>query len=296
MSSISDLRRDDIVAGASLPQEANASSVAWAAIFGGALTAVAISLALLILGSALGLSTVSPWSRPDTIASFTVKTAIWLIVMQWIASAVGGYLTGRLRTRWAGVHGDEVFFRDTAHGFLAWAVATLLTASVMASAVSAVVGGGLHAATAVAAGAAAGGSQGAVQKAESDSADPLTAYSIDGLFRPASPNAAATTQDVRAETTRILALGVKNGAVPENDKAYLASLVAARTGLDEAEAKQRVDDTIAAMNEAKEKAKQDAEAARKAAMHASLYIFLSLLIGAFIASSAATVGGRHRDE
>jgi hypothetical protein len=118
--------------------ESSASAVEWAAIVGGALGAVGISIILFTLGSGLGLSTVSPWSWSNpSPTTFGVVAAIWLIVTQWLASALGGYLTGRLRTKWVGIRTDEVFFRDTAHGFLAWALATVLVATFIALAASA---------------------------------------------------------------------------------------------------------------------------------------------------------------
>lgn len=101
------------------------NGVSWPAILAGAVSAVALSLILLMLGQGLGLSSVSVWDAPsDTAITLTAGIAIWLIVMQWLSSAMGGYLAGRLRQRWAGVDADEVFFRDTAQGFLAWCVAT----------------------------------------------------------------------------------------------------------------------------------------------------------------------------
>src|ERR1700757_5178971 len=102
------------------------SAVSWAAILAGAATAVATSLVLLAIGTGFGLASVSPWGNGPSPVTFTVMTAIWLIVMQWLSSAMGGYMTGRLRTRWTGTHTHEVFFRDTAHGFLTWSVATLI--------------------------------------------------------------------------------------------------------------------------------------------------------------------------
>ena len=46
---------------------------------------------------------------------------------------------------------------------------------------------------------------------------------------------------------------------------------------------------------AEDKAKQAADAARKASAKASFYLFFSMLIGAFIASTAGAIGGRQRD-
>ena len=120
--------------------EAHSSGVSWGAVFGGAFVAAAFYLILLALGAGLGLSAVSPWSNIGASASTVGSAAIiWLILMQIIASALGGYLTGRLRTRWALIHTDEVYFRDTANGFLAWAVALVISVTFLASAAASMV-------------------------------------------------------------------------------------------------------------------------------------------------------------
>jgi hypothetical protein len=122
------------------------SAASWPAIVAGAFVAASVSLVLLALGSGLGFAAISPWSgRGVTATTFAVTTAIWLIVMQWVSSAFGGYITGRLRTRWVGAHTHEVFFRDTAHGLVMWAVATVLVAATLATSLSSAIGGGVHA-------------------------------------------------------------------------------------------------------------------------------------------------------
>ena len=118
------------------PVRNNTSAVAWSAVFAGAAATAALSLILLILGVGLGLSAVSPWAQTGVGAvTFGISTIVWLTVTQIIASGMGGYLAGRLRTRWSGVHTDEVYFRDTAHGFLSWGVATLVTAMLLTPAI-----------------------------------------------------------------------------------------------------------------------------------------------------------------
>jgi hypothetical protein len=270
--------------------ESSTSAISWPAILGGALAAAAFSLMLLALGSGFGLASVSPWANTGaSAATFTVMTAIWLIVVQWVSSGLGGYLTGRLRTKWVGVHTHEVFFRDTANGFLAWASAAVIGAAVLASAASSLLGGGMHVAATIASGAAAGTSQGAVQ------ANP-SAYLVDSLFRSDHPNANTGDQEVRAETGRIIATGIKNGDMPASDRTYLAQIVAARTGLSQADAEKRVDEVIAKAKAAENKARQVADEARKAGTYLSIFTAVSMLIGAFIAAAAAALGGRHRDE
>jgi hypothetical protein len=125
----------------------------------------------------------------------------------------------------------------------------------------------------------------------------ISAYNIDTLFRPAQPNAnsANSNADARAETTRILARSLTSGDVPAADRAYLAQLVAARTGVSDTDAQKRVDDTIAQVQADETKARQAADAARKASAAASIFTALSMVIGAFIACAAAALGGQLRD-
>ena len=112
--------------------ESSASAVEWGAIFAGGLAAIGITAILFTLGPGLGLTTVSPWSlRNPSPTTFGTAAAIWMIVTQWLASAFGGYLTGRLRTKWVGIRTDEVLFRDTAHGLLAWALGTVIMAALV---------------------------------------------------------------------------------------------------------------------------------------------------------------------
>jgi hypothetical protein len=273
-------------------RESSVSAVAWTAIVGGAFAAAALSLLLFILGSGLGLSSVSPWSNTGASAgALTAGAAIWLIVVQWISSGLGGYLTGRLRTKWANMHTDEVFFRDTAHGFLSWAVATVVVAALAASAASTVVTGAASTTKDLATAAVTGASQGAAQSG----VDP-TAYYTDALFRSDRPAPNASDQDVKGEAGRILAMGARNGSLSDGDKAYLAQLVSARTGMPQDAAEKRVNDVIGQAQAAAQKARETADQARKVTARTSFFLFFSMLVGAFIASAAAALGGRHRDE
>jgi hypothetical protein len=271
-----------------VPAEAPSSAVSWPAIIAGAFVAVSVSLILLALGSGLGLGMASPWPGDGASATtFTVVTAIWLIVVQWVASGFGGYLTGRLRTRWTRLHAHEVFFRDTAHGFITWALATVVTVSLVALAASAALGAGVRAASTVASGAAQG--------AASAAADSVNAYDVDALFRSARPDAGSSAE-AREEATRIFARSLATGTLPAEDRTYLAQLISAHTGISQEEAVTRLDAVSARINAANVKVREAADAARKAGALASLYTALSMLIGAFIASVAAVIGGHQRDE
>lgn len=290
--------------GVSTATESSSTAVSWGPIIAGAFAASTLTFILMLLGSGLGLTMVSPWSGSGLSAtSFAVSTAIWLVVVQWLSSGVGGYLAGRLRTKWVGIHTDEVYFRDTAHGFLAWALATLLVVGVLGSALSAAIGTGVQAASNVASGAAMGASAGASANASnaSASADDATSYLVDSLFRPADPAKLATGNPgdqaaAAGQASRILIAGAVAGEVSAEDKTYLSQLVAARTGLSEADAKTRVDAVLAKAQDAKVKAQQAADTARKASATFALLGALSLVIGAFIASAAAALGGRQRDD
>ena len=274
--------------------EAYSSGVSWPAVIGGAFVTAAFSLILLSLGTGLGLASISPWANTGASASTIGAAAIvWLIMMQLVASALGGYLAGRLRTKWASIHTDEVFFRDTAHGFLSWAVAVVLTAGFLASAAASMAGGALQAGAATAAGSVAV-VNGAAGQATDRTFDP-NAYFVDMFFRTDRPTADGTEASVRAETGRIIVNALRQDDVPVADKAYLVHVVSARTGLGPAEADKRVSDVIAQARSVALQARQAADTARKAAAHLSLWIFVALLIGAFCASFAATIGGRQRD-
>ena len=118
--------------------ESSAAAVSWPAIFAGAFVAAAVSVLLVALGSGFGFAAVSPWpGGGPSPTTFAVSTGIWLIIVQWVASGMGGYIAGRLRTKWVGTHTHEVFFRDTAHGFVTWAVATVVVAIIVAAGASA---------------------------------------------------------------------------------------------------------------------------------------------------------------
>lgn len=278
------------------PVESSRSALAWGPVIGGAFASAAASVILLFLGSGVGLTMVSANANSGfSLAALGITAAIWFMVVQWLSSALGGYLTGRLRTKWAAVHTDEVFFRDTAHGFLSWAIATVFVIGFLSSAL----GTFLNAGASVVGSAA--GTAGAVAASTASSADgsATSNYFSNLLLRPAPDNAAPTANNAAAASaavTNILVTGAANGQIPDDDKAYLATVVAQQTGLSQDAAKARVDTVLTRIDEATQTAKVAAEKARKAASTASLIAAASLLVGAFIASASAALGGAQRDE
>jgi hypothetical protein len=257
--------------------ESSAHALSWGAIIAGGLAAAGLSLVLLAFGAGAGFSSISPWTPTATSTTFKVTVGIYFVVMAMMASAVGGYLSGRLRTRWAGASPREVFFRDTAHGFLTWAFATILSLTLLATPVASLVGG----------------SSSALARTAGQTTGLLDA-SVDELLRPNSGNSAASTGVAenaawRDETGRIFSSAFQNGGeFGPDDRAYLAQVVAARTGLTPLQAQERVTAII-------DKAKRTADAARKAAAQMSLWLAAALLVGAFSASLAAIEGGALRD-
>jgi hypothetical protein len=257
--------------------ESQQSGVIWSAIFGGAVSAVAVTVLLVMLGSGVGLAAISPFGGhgPGPV-TFRVSAGIWLIVTQWISSGLGGYLTGRLRTKWAGLHTHEVFFRDTANGFVTWAAATLITLGIASSGIGAIMGGGMHRPPPPPHGEAMGFAGGNL-------ADPVTR-----MMRPSHPDAALPAPEQRDEAQQILATGVAGKMLPD-DRSYLSALIVARTGVSMPEAYQRIDSAVL-------QEKQEADAARKAGAATLMFGALAMLVGAFVACVAAAIGGQQRDE
>jgi len=286
--------------------------VSWSAVFAGATVAAALSLILLLIGAGLGLSSVSPWAGEGVGAeALGWSTIVWVTFMSLAASGLGGYIAGRLRRKWVGIHTDEVYFRDTAHGLLAWGVSTLAMATLLASVAAAIVSGGARAGAEIVGGVAASASAAAVNSAEEfdgEAANPLD-YFVDALFRPgpaassasAAPRAATDrTTDRAAEVSRIFinALSARE-PLPQEDLDYVTRLVAERTELTTQQAERRVRDvyerTQARIDELQSATKEAADTAAKASAYTSLWLSVALLAGALLASFAATCGGRQRD-
>jgi hypothetical protein len=260
--------------------EAYSSGVSWPAVIGGAFVAAAMGLILLTLGTGLGFSSVSPWSNAGASAqTITWAAILWMIVTQIIAASLGGYLAGRLRTKWTQVHSDEVYFRDTAHGFLVWAVGLVITASILVSSVAVFAGERAH-----------GGTSGPAAAASDGTALDPNAYFVDSLLRSGPGTTGSGTNDLaeRGSVQRTFDHALREGSIPPADKSYLAQVVAVRTGMTGPDAEKRVMDVFA-------EAQSAADHLRSAIARFSLWLFVALLCGAFFASYAGTIGGKQRD-
>lgn len=305
------------------PLTTNSSAVSWGAIFAGAAGAASLAMLLLMLGVGLGLSSVSPYGNHGVDAgTIGIATIAWLMFTQIAASGMGGYLAGRLRSKWIDTHTDEVYFRDTAHGFLAWAVAALVSAVLLTSAIGSIIGGGAKAVGAAAGGASSLSITGMANASNNGESNSSMGYFVNSLFRTASnptqeSNPAATdaqtsgamtsaqpqiksvTPQQSTEIAGIFLNSINTGALPADDLQYVASVVAQNTGISQQEAEQRVQTIYTKaqtkVQEVKAQAKEAADKARKTSSYLALWTFVSLLCGAFIASLCATFGGRQRD-
>lgn len=274
------------------------SGVSWASILAGAFVAAAASLPLLALGGGLGLASVSPWSGSAVSgATFTNITGAYLLLVAVMSSAIGGYLASRLRTKWTDLHSNEVFFRDSAHGFVTWAFATVLGASLLATPSAHLVGGAVSGV-----GAAAGASA-------TQAANPNAVF-VDRLFRsdrpvqstgesaaapgtpagaPSNASSVQNNNSAKAEVVRLWTTSFTAGSgLQPADRTYVAHLVAQQTGLSDADAQKRVDDVVNQTKEALDRA-------RRNTMKLAFWMTAALFFGAFAASLAAVEGGQHRD-
>jgi hypothetical protein len=283
-------------------RESYGSAVSWGAVLAGSFVACATYLMLLLAGAGFGFASMSPWGDDGASArTLGIGAIIWLVVIQIISAGLGGYIAGRLRTKWVDTHSDEVYFRDTAHGFLVWAVGAVFSAFLLGSGLSTIVGGAAKAGASVTSGvgsAVSSAASSAAGSAGSAGMGQSGQYFVDSLFRSDKPDA-GQGDGAKAEVGRIVAVSLSRGSITPEDKTYVAKVISAQAGVDQPTAEKRVDDAInrakQAAEDAKQKAREAADQARKAAVGFALWAFISMLIGAFSSTFAATRGGRTRD-
>ena len=293
------IERDVIVPAA---DDASKTPFSWSAAIAGAFAAMAVTFIVVALGSGIGLSFASPYASGPSATSLTVAAAVWLVMAQALGFATGGYLAGRLRSpAYDGVVG-ETAFRDAAQGFIVWALGAVIMGAVLIAL-------GYFAASATAR--VAAGAATAAARSDQATASAATDYFVDLLFRPGpapatnnnatSPatvgTAAAGAQpalnaETRAEATRVLVRSIAQGKLDDSDRAYLAQVVSARTGLPPDEAQRRVTDVE---GKARAAAKEAADKTAKAGAYFSFWTFMSLLFGGVAATLAGMLGGQLRD-
>jgi hypothetical protein len=281
------------------------SPFSWSAAIAGALAAIAVTLIIIALGSGIGLSFASPYAGPSATA-LSIGAAVWLVMAQTMGFATGGYLAGRLRSP---AHDDvvgETAFRDAAQGFIVWALGVVAMVALAGLLGLVSLGATVH----MVAGTAAGsGTPARSDTAAVSAVAAPTDYFVDVLLRPrvAGTNAGgsatvgvggpatrpALDAETRAEVTRIFVRGLSEGGIDDSDRAYLAQVVSARTGLPPDEAERRVAEVE---TKARETVKQAADTAAKAGAMFSFWTFMALLFGGAAATLAGMLGGQLRDD
>jgi hypothetical protein len=281
----------------------------WGPAFAGAIAAAAISFLLLTFGGAIGLSLTSPWPYAGGSAlAIAIAVAWWAVIVQIGSFAAGGYLAGRLRSQWGESITTEGQFRDGVHGFMVWAIGLLAGAIVLGLTAGATLQTVAQSLSSVGGAAVAG-----IAAGDSDriSNGPLD-YAADYLLRPApagvtapaaasspsisQPSAAISDDELRREASRIFSSAVTNEELSARDRDYLTQIVATRTGLTQADAQKRVDETIAELTRLEIEARTQIDKARKAAIIAGFIAAASTLAACAAACAGAGLGGRHRDE
>ena len=276
-------------------------SVQWGAVLLGAVGAIAISFVLLTFGAGIGLSAVSaqPYAGASAKA-LAVTSALYAAIVAVGSFAAGGYIAGRMRMPPTAEEVEEAHFRDGAHGFAVWAVAMVVFAIVAASGI----GGAIKTitqATAAASGAAAAGAASNPSIGQNALSMSPTDYAVDRLLAPApgSPSgnqqqAAAPQGRDNAPILRAFGASLKSGQLAQRDKDMLVGTVMQRTGLPQADAEKRVDESYAELKQAEQKVRDAAEAARKAALITAFAAAATALIGCAAACVGASAGADHR--
>jgi hypothetical protein len=280
------------------------SGLSWSGVIAGTLTAIAVTIIVIALGSGIGFVLASPFSSAPSAGTLTVLGAVWLVFSQAVGFATGGYVAGRLRRDPAPIHDGETKFRDGANGLVVWAIGVVVSSLLL---VGAAEKAGSAAATTATAGAAAAGVAGASGQpssmdyftdsllrtnpqaaAEANGAAPNNAPPLNTNTAPNNNNAA-----MHAQVGRILITAVATNGLASDDRTYLAQIVSVRTGMSMDDAQKRVDDVV---NRARASVTQAAETARKAAAYLSFWTFMSLLFGAVCATLGGMLGGDLRDD
>lgn len=286
--------------------------VDWGAILAGAFVAAAISSVFLAFGSAIGLSLTSFQSGSSLpAAGLVIAAGLWLLWVQVSGFVGGGYIAGRMRRRIGDGTPHEAEMRDGAHGLLVWAVGIVAGALLAALVAMAGIAGVASVAGQTAANPGAvdyyvdrmlradGGAPSATSTSTdtststSTTTDTSTSTSTDTSTSAAAPASTTSTGDQSAAPTqqiaRVVTRSLGGPALDDSDRSYLVREVSTRTGLAQADAEKRVDETLAAV-------KAQADRARRYGILLAFLTAASLLVSAVGAWWAACAGGRHRNE
>ncbi len=255
----------------------------WPAALAGAALAYALFMVLSTFGAGIGLSMVSADPQEGiSLRWFTIAAGIWFVWVTISSFAAGGYLAGRMRRPVGDATEDEVETRDGAHGVVVWAAASVLAMVLAASGVTNMIGG-------LASG--VGSATGSVAEAMEG---PLDYFA--GVAMRTEGGEVAGDPEARSEIAAVLARSLSQGEVSEEDRAYIASVVASATDTEREAARAQVDTAITEAQAAWDEAAEAAEQARIAAAIGAFVLAATMLVSAAAAYFAATTGGQHRDQ
>jgi len=257
------------------PAEGFPISIAWSAVFAGAVCGAGLALVLDAFGAAIGLavsSTAPTWR--DASFALAFLSGIYLILTAILSYGSGAYLAARIGRR-ISVTAEERESRDATQGLVVWGIMTLATALMLT-----VGSAGLSHLSAP--------STGPSGLSTSVTAENIIAFDLDKLFRGGGRSTETPNAYTRAEAARILLTTSSHRGLSSDDKTYLTRLVERVTGLTSAEAQTRVNNVV-------KSAKQNIDRARNSAVILAFMIATATLLGALAAWFAADIGGRQRD-
>lgn len=270
------------------------NQVSWGAILAGAVAALVAQMILNMVGLGIGLAVLNPTGSDTPAAgSLSLGAGLWWVISGIVASAIGGFLAGRLS-------GKPATSTAGYHGLVSWAVTTLVIVYLLTSAVGGLVGGAFGGITSVlgGAGSAIGGAAQTAAQAAAPSltklSDPLSG--IENQVRQASGNQdPAALRDAAAGAVRAYLSGDASQKAQAEAKA--AEALAKAQGIPVDQAKTQIRDYQAqyekTLADAKQKAQIAAEATRSTASQGALYAALALVLGAlaaFLAGRGGAVG------
>ena len=266
------------------------SRISWGAVVAGGVIAAAIAATLNILGAAIGATTIDAVGRttPDA-GSLGIGAIAWLVVANTIALAVGGYTAARLS-------GSADSTDGLLHGLAVWAVAFLVSATLLGNLAASAVSTAVTATSSVTGNAASGIGSAVSAVAGQASPEALLQRAQDTLRGTGNAPATMTTEQRGAEIASLLARRAANGTFTGEERTRLNALVAADSNIPAEEAARRVqsveEQAQRTAAEAAQRARTAADATARTTSIAAFGAFAALLLGAIASVLGARRGTR----
>ncbi|WP_237391184.1 hypothetical protein [Dryocola clanedunensis] len=292
--------------------------ISWSAIFAGVVISMVIYLLLMVLGTAVGATTIDPLKEQNPLDGVATGAAIWTGISMLIAIAAGGYLSGYLAHRDGCLHGVMMFGVNT----LICSAFLLAMANYAVTGAANVLGAGVQTLGNGLSAAAPSVANMAKEKLDENNINLddfqnqlLTTLRQTGKpeLQPEALQQQAANEGQRAEdrlgqgediTAFVKGLVSRNSNTFEAaDKEALKNIIVARTGKTDAEAQQLVDQAEKnyqaarakyeeLKKQAEQKAREAGEKAASATAKASWFTFFMLIIEAVLAGAMGMLGFR----